>query len=157
MSRPVGVTILASLQFFYSGFGLLFSISILLIKPFRDGLIQASMQMLTSNPQFQEAQSSAEFMQRVIMMGAGAGILFGLVGLLLGYGLLKLKSWAWICTLILQILQILGGLQGIFAIVGSSSVPAISISQQIFQLLISGIIIYYLFRPDVKQAFGRQK
>jgi hypothetical protein len=49
----------------------------------------------------------------------------------------------------------LGGLQGIFAIVGANSVPGISISQQIFQLIISGAIIYYLFPRDVKQAFGR--
>lgn len=155
MSRPIGVTILAGLQFFYSGFGLFFSLAILLIKPFRDGLIKTSMQMLTSNPEFQGTQIPAELMQGSIMMGAGLGVLFSLIGLLLGYGLLKLKGWAWISTLILQILQILGCLQGIFAIVGSRSVPGISISQQIFQLIISGAIIYYLFRRDVKQAFGR--
>jgi hypothetical protein len=71
MSRPIGVTILASLQFFYSGFGLLFSLAILLIKPFRDGLIKTSMQMLTSNPQFQGTQIPTELMQGSIMIGAG--------------------------------------------------------------------------------------
>ncbi len=155
MSRPIGVTILAALQFFYSGFGLLLSLAILLIKPFRDALIKASMQMLSSNPQFQGTQISPEFMQGTIMIGAGIGIFSCLIGLLLGYGLLKLKGWAWIGTLILQILQILGSLQGISAVLGSRSVPGISVSQQIFQLIISGAIIYYLFRRDVKQAFGR--
>jgi ABC-type polysaccharide/polyol phosphate export permease len=155
MSCPVGVTILAGLQFFYSGIGLFVSLAILLIKPYRDGLIKASMQILSNNPQLQGTQISTEFMQGSLMIGAGVGILFSLVGLVLGYGLLKLKSWAWICTLILQVLQILSGLQSISTVVGSSSMPGISISQQIFQLILSGAIIYYLFRRDVKQAFGR--
>jgi hypothetical protein len=154
MSRPIGVTVLAGLQFFYSGFGLLFGLAILLIKPFRDGLIKTSMQMLT-NPQFQGTQIPVEFMQGAIIVGAGVGVFFSLVGLLLGYGLLKLKSWAWICTLILHTLHILGGLRGVFAILGLRSMPGINISQQIFQLIISGAIIYYLLRRDVRQAFSR--
>ena len=155
-NRPTGVTVLSGLQFFYSGYGLLVSLAILLFKPFRDNLIQASMQMLKSSPELSNYPLvSADFFEGVIKAGAVGGIVFSSIGLLLGYGLLKLKKWAWICTLILQVFQILGGLQGIFSVIGARTVPGITISQHIFQLIVSGAIVYYLFRPEVKQSFGR--
>ncbi|MEO1296864.1 MAG: hypothetical protein AAFW75_13860 [Cyanobacteria bacterium J06636_16] len=154
MSRPTGVKVLAGLQFFYSGFGLLSSIAILLIKPFRDSLVESSLQILANNPQFQDISLPVELFQISLMLGAGFGILFSLFGLLLGFSLLKLQKWAWICTLILQIIQILGSLQGIVAIFSMNSVTGLSLSQQIFQFAISGVIIYYLLKRDIRQAFG---
>lgn len=156
--RPIGVTILAGLQFFYSGFGLLVSLAILLIQPFRDNLVQTSLQMMKSSPELSTSPMiSADFLEGAVKAGAVGGIIFSLIGLLLGYGLLKLKKWAWICTLILQVLQILGSLQGIFGVMGARSAPGVAISQQIFQLIVSGVIVYYLFRPEVKQAFGKER
>jgi len=156
-SRPVGVTILSGLQFFYSGFGLLVSLSILIFKSFRDTIVQASMQAIKNSPELSNSPIiSADFFDAAIKVGAAVGIVFSLIGLLLGYGLLKLKKWAWICTLILQSLQILGALQGILSVFGSRAVPGITISQQVFQLIISSIIIYYLFKPEVRQSFGKQ-
>lgn len=155
MSRPLGVTILAGLQFFFSGFGLLMSLALLLFKPFRDGILEASMQVVRSNPDLSQSPVTPELLDSALQAGAVGGIVVSLIGLLLGYGLLKLKKWAWICTLILQIIQILGALQGIFAALGAGGATGVPLSQQIFQLILSLIIVYYLFRPEVKQAFGR--
>lgn len=159
MSRPTGVTVLASLQFFYSGYGILSCLALLLVAPFRDSLLQAAMQIIENDPNLQESGLSIEmmqqFMQVILMVGAGVGLLLSLLGILLGFGLLKLKGWAWIGTLILQILQIIGGVQGIFSGLGSGAVSGVSVSMALFQTLLSGAIIYYLLRRDVKQAFGQ--
>jgi len=95
-----------------------------------------------------------------IVGAAGGGILGGLVGifglllLLLGgvelafaYGAWTLKPWAWTLGIVagglgvtLAVLNVLGG-----ADIGS----------QIITVVINGIILYYLFTPQVKAAFGR--
>jgi hypothetical protein len=158
MSRPISVTILAGLQFFASGFGLLGSLAIFLVKPFRDELLRAAMQILAKEPQFQDpeiAQVLGGVMQGVMLMGAGLGVIFALIGFFFGYGLLKLKRWAWIGTLVLRILQISGSTQGILSIVRTKSWSGVSPSLQLFQFLLAGVMLYYLLRRDVRQAFGQ--
>lgn len=154
-NRPVGVTILAGLQFFYSGFGLLISLALLLIKPFQDTIIDASMQAIANDPALAEAAEllTPDLFRISLLFGAGMGIFFGLIGLLMGFGLLKLKKWAWIGTLILQTLQILGGLQGIWGLV-NGSLPAITASQLLFQCILSVCILFYLFQGNVRRSFG---
>jgi lysylphosphatidylglycerol synthetase-like protein (DUF2156 family) len=68
-------------------------------------------------------------------------VIIGLVAVGLGYGLWKGSSWAWTATLILEILGLLAGL---------AALPT-----SIVSLLIAALIIYYLFRPNVKQYFGK--
>jgi hypothetical protein len=153
MSRLTDITILAGLQFFHCGIGVLFTLAILLIKPFRDQMITTPMQMQF---QTQATPMPTELIWASIIGGVVGAFLVTLVELLLGYGLLKRKGWAWICTLILHILLVLGNFAGFFVI---RAVPGIGLFQQIFQIIfqiiLSGAIVYYLFRQDVKQAFGR--
>ncbi len=66
-------------------------------------------------------------------------LIFGLIGLLLFYGLWTLKSWAWLWTLIVNILTII---TSIFDPIGN-----------IIQLAISLIIVIYLFMPATKAHF----
>ncbi len=154
-NRPVGVTILAGLQFFYSGFGLLISLALLLIKPFQDTIIDASIQTIANDPALAEAAEllTPDLFRISLLFGAGMGIFFGLIGLLMGFGLLKLKKWAWIGTLILQIFQVLGGLQGLLGLI-NGSLPAITASQLLFQLVLSVCILFYLFQGNVRHSFG---
>lgn len=162
IKRPLGVTILAGLQFFYSGFGLLLSLSVLVIPQWRQFLVDGTIESLKL--QFQTTGSSADPQAQAMMLGmvptlilvfGGIGVLLSLVGGLLGYGLWKLKQWAWILTLIWQILQVLSLGQSLVSSIalGSASIPASTLSQLGFQLAIALLILFYLFRPKVRQAF----
>lgn len=158
--RPVGVTILAGLQFFYSGLGLLISLAVLLIRPFRQSLVDATLEAvrasLATSPELANTEVlSPESLSTFVQVGAGVGVGIALIGILLGFGLLRLKKWAWFGTLGLQILQIFGGLQTVSAALGNGAVPRSSLYQQITQLVIAGLIVFYLFKPTVRQAFKR--
>jgi uncharacterized membrane protein (DUF2068 family) len=160
--RPIGVTILAGLQFFYSGLGLLASGSVLLIEPFRQTLLDATLAVMraaqASSPDLANTELiSPEMLATLIQVGAGVGLAMALIGILLGFGLLRLKPWAWFCTLGLQMLQIFGSLQTLATALGSGGLPRSSLYQQMVQLLISGAIVFYLFRPAVRRAFKRPK
>ena len=77
----------------------------------------------------------------------GMLIVIGIAGFVVAWGLLTGKGWAWIITLILAIVSV------IFSIVGIVSGGAPSI----ISLIINGIILYYMYRPNVKSYFGRVK
>lgn len=79
------------------------------------------------------------------------GLLFLAVSvayLVFAYGAWKLLRWAWalgvglsVASIALTLLQVT---QGMTELVGA-----------IFSIAISGAILYYLFTPDIKAAFGR--
>lgn len=90
--------------------------------------------------------------------GAGLGAFGGILGLLflvlgalelvLAYGFWTLKPWAWTlgvglqgASIALALLQFVNNTAGIMGL--------------ILSLAISGVILYYLFQPHVKAAFGR--
>jgi hypothetical protein len=79
-----------------------------------------------------------------IFIGSGLFIL-GLAYFLMAYGLWNAKSWAWTFTLILS---------GIGIIVGIGSIVVGNIGA-IFHMIINAIIIYYLYRPNVKAFFNK--
>lgn len=76
------------------------------------------------------------------ILGAWFALIFtivGIIGLILFYGLWTLKSWAWLWTLIINILGILGALGNIMG--------------NIIGLAISLIIVIYLLMPDIRSKF----
>jgi hypothetical protein len=79
-----------------------------------------------------------------IFLGSGLFIL-GLAYFLMAYGLWNGKSWAWTLTLILS---------GIGIIIGIGSIVVGNVGS-IFHTIINAIIIYYLYRPNVKSFFNR--
>jgi hypothetical protein len=88
------------------------------------------------------------------LLAFGLGI-FGLILLVLSvvylvfaYGAWTLKPWAWtlgvalsVASIILTVIQLVQGLTNVFS--------------ALISIAISGVILYYLFQPDVKAAFGR--
>jgi hypothetical protein len=83
----------------------------------------------------------------------GLGIAFGvvlvaiaIVSFVVAYGLLKGKGWAWTVAIILSIISIVWN--AITLVTAANFGGIISI-------VISGIILYYLFRPHVKAYFGK--
>ena len=69
----------------------------------------------------------------------------GIAFLVMAYGLWKGKGWAWTITLVLSFIGIALGLASIV----SGSIVAI------LSVVINAIIIYYLYRPNVKAFFGK--
>jgi hypothetical protein len=137
MNRPVGVTILAILDFIGAAFAVIFA-----ILCFAGGGILASV-MSQSQAQGGGAGLAALF-------GAGAAI-FGIVCLvfaalyaLIGWGMWGLKNWARIVTLVLVGL---GALNGLYGLVTHFNVFGIVV------LAIQALIIWYLLKPDVAGAF----
>jgi hypothetical protein len=75
-------------------------------------------------------------------------IAIAIVSFVVAYGLLKGKGWAWTVTLILSIISIVFNAISIAATAGANLGGIISI-------IISAVIIYYLYRPHVKAYFGK--
>ncbi len=81
-------------------------------------------------------------------VGSGIGILIvSSVQLLVGIGLWTLRKWAW--TLAVVVL----GIRVILDIVGI--VTGAAVVAGIINLIVSLILLWYLFRPNVQRAFGR--
>jgi hypothetical protein len=72
-------------------------------------------------------------------------IIIGLAYFGVAYGLWQGLAWAWIVTLIVTVIAFISGLGSI--IVGNVGA--------VIPVIINAIIIYYLFRPNVKAYFGR--
>jgi uncharacterized membrane protein (DUF2068 family) len=75
----------------------------------------------------------------------GVMLALAILSFVVAYGLLKGRSWAWTLTVILAIISV--------------AVNAISIATGnlggIVSIIISGVILYYLYRPHVKAYFGK--
>ena len=82
-------------------------------------------------------------------------LIIGIIYLAVSYGLLKGKGWAWIVTIVVTIIGLI--MQIISAVItglASSSIET-AIVTHIIGIIISGIIIFYLYRPNVRAYFGR--
>ena len=86
----------------------------------------------------------------------------GIGYLVVSYGLLKGKIWAWKITIVLTILsiavQIVSGItNSIFtaSITDDGSAVAAGFLGQIIGIAINIIMLYYLYRPHVKAFFGK--
>lgn len=76
----------------------------------------------------------------------------GLFSLLIGWGLWKGKGWAWTLAAILGILGIIGGIIAI----PFSSINEMFFAYSLISLLVYGLILYYLFKPNVKAWFKKK-
>jgi uncharacterized membrane protein HdeD (DUF308 family) len=84
----------------------------------------------------------------LVLLIIGIGIILlalGIAYLVMAYGLWKGKGWAWTITLILSAIGI---------VVALISIAAGNIGA-IFSIVIHGVVIYYLYRPNVKAFFGK--
>lgn len=75
------------------------------------------------------------------------GVTSGFLSIVFAIGLLQLKGWGWLGSLVMQSLGLGFGLLQVL----SRERGAMSLGS----LIISGVIVYMLLRPEVKRAFGR--
>ena len=81
-----------------------------------------------------------------LLLGTGGVLIaIGIAYLVVSYGLLKGKGWAWSFTLIVSYIEIV---TSILAIVGGNFMS-------IGHLIISLAIVYLLYRPQSKAFFGQ--
>jgi hypothetical protein len=73
-------------------------------------------------------------------------IIIGIVSLIVAYGLFKAKKWAWTANVALSIISIAMGI----ASIATGNIGSI------VGIVISGAILYYLYRPHVKEYFGKK-
>jgi hypothetical protein len=155
-SRPTGVTIIAILNIIGGVimlFGALALIAIGTILPTLPPTTfnQSGLQGNLTAGQIPVPPPGVPPMVSQSLLG-GIGIAFGIVLLaisivsfVVAYGLLKGLGWAWTVTVILSIVSIVFNVISI----ATGNIAAI------ISVIISGIIIYYLYRPHVKAYFGK--
>ena len=128
MNRPTGVTVLAILAFIGGIFGILGGLTLAGLG----GFVAAS----------GAAGGGFAAVLGVLLL------LYGVLAFILGYGFWTLKPWAWTLGV---------GLQG--ASIALNILQFINDADQLVSAIISiaitAAILWYLFQPHVKAAFGR--
>jgi len=145
MGRPVGVTILAILNFIGAAFCLLGGIGMIL----GGGVIAT---MLS-----QQGQGSAGAAGILAGLGAAAGvfiIIIGGVSAFVGFGLWKLKGWARIVSIVLFVISAAMQLLGLLGTLAHFNLFAVVWS--LFWVAVDAFVIWYLLKPEVKAAFQQQ-
>jgi uncharacterized membrane protein (DUF2068 family) len=148
-SRPTGVTIIAILNviggIIMLFFGLAF-VALGAIIPFvPQSELQQQQQNLTAGD-IDLSQVPPSLISGAITAVGGVLVAIGIFSFVVAYGLLKGKRWAWTLTIILSIIII---------VVAVISIATTGNLFSIISIVISGIVLYYLYRPHVKVYFGR--
>lgn len=153
--RPTGVTIITVLAIIAGALLLFGGMGLVALAPFI-GQIKVNDNTNNSNSSLSLNVNGTEVTipnNLLFVLGGFIGILgamlivLGIANFVVAWGLFKGKGWAWIVTIIINIIT---------AILNITSIVAGSIGS-IGGLIINGIIIYYLYRPNVKSYFGRMK
>jgi uncharacterized membrane protein (DUF2068 family) len=148
-SRPLGVTIVAILTVIN---GIILLASGVFAVIFAPQIISQTLNQANVTFTGQEGQELATNIagaaSTAAVIGGGIVIAFGIAWLLIAWGLFTAKGWAWIVTVILAIISAIFSAIGIG---GGAIVPHVII------LIIDIVILYYMYRPNVKSYFGRIK
>jgi hypothetical protein len=137
MKRPTSVTIIAILQVISGIFNLLDCLFWLLI-----GGVGGAIGIVLGGP---GGAALAAIFGGLFIVFASVSLALGLMSFVLSLGLLRLKGWAWIGTLIVHVIALL--MEGT-KLLGSGGV-AVNYLTVGFAIA----VLYYLMRPEVKQAF----
>jgi hypothetical protein len=140
MGRPVGVTILGVLMIFaglvFAGAGLIFF-------------------FMGSTGAMATAQTSGAGAALLAALGAAAGVIFLLFGglhVILAIGIFRMRNMARVLTIFLFLLIGAGACLGLLATLLSYS--HVGLVWNVSLLAVDGLALWYLLRPDIKQAFG---
>ena len=127
MQRPTGVTIIAILAAIGGIFGLL-----------------AGIALLTAGTVVGAATGLGDlvFVAGIIVLA------YSVLSLILAYGFWYLKSWAWPLGIGVQVLGIV---QAVLQFANNNS----NIASLVIGLGFAALIVWYLYQPQVKAAFGR--
>jgi len=141
MQRPLGVTMIAVLQF------LLTALMILVSLALGTGLLGRTFSLNPAEPvsRFLLLASTAK-------MGAICSFLFTCFLAALGHGMWNLRNWARIATIIVEAAGVVGASFGLLWAITHLELSALLVTS--IRLGISILILWYLNQPHVVRAFG---
>ncbi len=137
MKRPVGVTILAVIAIIYGIFSLLLALL---------GLLGSA--LAASGAVNVASRYSVGTLVYATISDAVLGILY----LVFGIGAFQLKGWAWTTGIVALALDVVRQIVGVVIIRGLSASKIVGAS---ITLVIAALLLWYLFRPTVRAAFGK--
>ncbi len=156
-SRPIGVTIIAILTIIGGAFSLIFGIGLITIGAVLPTLPpsvfnQSQLQGNLTDGQAPIPPGTPPMALQSLLGGLGIAfgavlVAIGVVSFIVAYGLLKGRGWAWTVTIILSIISIVWN---------AITIATAANFGGIISIIISAIIIYYLYRPHVKAYFGKR-
>lgn len=166
VNRPLGVTIIAILTIIIGVITLFAGISLVALGAF---LSISPIDITSGNNTTTPVDDGSRFvMQFFGIISALVGAIMLAVGIgyiVMFYGLLKGRGWAWTITIILIIIgiaiQIVSGITGtVFnaSMLGDSGATNSLISGivgSVIGIAINIVILYYLYRPQVRIFFGK--
>lgn len=127
MSRPTGITILAVLSLLAALPALVAGLALVGVATF----------------------VAAVPVPDTFMYAVGAGtLIYAGLSLVLSYGFWTMKSWAWMVGVGLQVL-------GIITALSQYSTGDRLLGSLITGVVFPALILFYLFRPNIREAFGR--
>jgi hypothetical protein len=127
MQRPTGVTVIAVLAAIGGVFGLLASLALLGVGA---------------------AVSTTSGLGGLVFVAGIIVLAYSVLSLVLAYGFWTLKPWAWPLGIGVQVLGII---QALLQYMNNST----NLVSLVISLIIAGVILWYLYQPHVKSAFGR--
>ena len=137
MKRPVAVTILAVIAVIYGIFSLLLALL---------GLLGSA--LLASGVAAAAIRYSAGTLVYATVSDAVLGILY----LAFGIGAFRLKGWAWTAGVAALVLDVVRQILGVVVVQGFSASKVVGAS---ITIVIAVVLLWYLFRPGVRAAFGK--
>ncbi|HEV8386546.1 MAG TPA: hypothetical protein VGQ03_02880 [Nitrososphaera sp.] len=141
-SRPTGVTIIAILNIIGGIIMLFAGLGMVALGALVPMLPPSTFQQ----PQNMLPGAALSAIPTSVLGGVGGVIIaLGILSFVVAYGLLKGRPWAWTLTIALSIISI--ALNAISLVAGNMGA--------IVSIAISGVILYYMYRPHVKEYFGK--
>jgi hypothetical protein len=141
MVRPNGVTFLAILTFIGAGF-----LTLAALLMFVGGALLSN---LSSYPQFGTLAGVGGAVIGVLLLGIAA------LYAILGVGLWKLQNWARILAIVLAALGLLGSIVSLLnPFAHAHFFFFVFLIRRLVGAAIEVWVLFYLFQPHVKQAFG---
>ena len=135
MERPKGVVILAILNLLGGILGILFGLFF---------FVFGSLGTLGGFVSGQADLAGASFFMVVTSL---IGLVNSVLSLGVSYGLFMMKRWAWTMAIAIQFVYALTYV--------TSILNGKNLLGSLLSLVIAGVILYYLYQPNVKQAFAR--
>jgi hypothetical protein len=136
MKRPVGVTILAVIAIIYG----IFSLLLALLGLLGSALVASGV-----------AASAIPYNAGTLAYATISDAVLGLLFLAFGSGAFRLKGWAWTTGVVALVLY------GVYQIAGVviQGFSASKIVVAVITIVIALLLLWYLFRPSVRAAFGK--
>jgi hypothetical protein len=157
IKRPIGITIIAILIIINGSFLLFSGIATLILTinfSSFDLLDSVPFILESNNTNFQNTDSDILKNINYFLYFIGVIIiLFSFIHFVIAYGLLKGKSWARFSTIIISIISIMANIIIILITLSIFNTLESILGGTLITILINSIIIYYLFRKEVKDYF----